>query len=612
MGSEERIMRDRPLLSMLVVALVVVGVAGLVAVAAPVGAQTADKPGANAMANSSVNVTAGAQLSTVLSVTSDDVQSEVKETAFEVEYEREEGRAKVVAERADALRDRAEDIREDYRAAVEAYRQGEVDRAGFAQRLAALNARAGSVVNAHDRLERRAATLSTFDLRVAGFNRTGLEQAVTPLEDVRGTGATALLAQFTGQQQGEISLETDGGLSIEVSSEDGERSREFEREPDDDATVSVSQSTALETARGALTDTGNGSWALTDADIDSEDGAYAFGFELRADGLTGEAEVGVDGSSGEVVSLEEEVEPADDREDSERADELALVVTDGQPAPGATVTVRTLAGGDPAADIAVGVDGEMAGETAADGTLTLTLPDTSEVTLTAERGGAEAELEFEFEVGDSEQREQERFRGDVDVSATLADGTVAVTATYNGSGIADATVSANGERVGVTDASGRLDFALPADAEDLELEVTKGSFEAEAEYAVRNGSLAAPGEDQEHADQAPEEQERDEDNSTADDGGTDDGETETLELVVDGGDPGPGETVTLRVLADGDPAADTTVLVNDERVGATDDEGRVTVTLPDVEDVEVTAETGGETAELEFEFDDRGAEDTDE
>ncbi len=612
-------MRDRPLLSMLVVALVVVGVAGLVAVAAPVGAQTADEPGANATANSSVNVTAGAQLSTVLSVTSDDVQSEVEETAFEVEYEREERRAEAVAERAEALRDRAEDIREDYRTAVEAYREGEVDRAGFAQRLATLNARAGNVLNAHDRLERRVANLSTFDLRVAGFNRTGLAQAVTPLEDIRGTGATALLAQFTGQQRGAVSLETDGGLSIEVSSEGGERSREFEREPDDDAAVTVDQSTALETARGALTDTGNGSWALTDADIDTEDGAYAFGFELRADGLTGEADVGVDGSSGEVFSLEEEVEPADDREgepegteDSERVDELALVVTDGRPAPGATVTVRALADGDPAANAAISLNGAVVGETAADGTLTLTLPEAGDVKLTAERGAAEAELEFEFD--DSERSEAERVRGNVDISATLADGTVTVTATYNRSGIADAAVSANGDRVGTTDAGGGLGFALPADAEELELEVTKGSFEAEKEYAVRNGSLAAPGEDREGADQAPEEQEqeREEDDSTADDEGTDDGETETLELVVDGGDPGPGKTVTLQVLADGDPAADTTVLVNDERAGATDDEGRVTVTLPDADDVEVTAERGAAEAELEFEFDDQEADDTDE
>ena len=68
--------------------------------------------------------------------------------------------------------------------------------------------------------------------------------------------------------------------------------------------------------------------------------------------------------------------------------------------------------------------------------------------------------------------------------------------------------------------------------------------------------------------------------------------------------------MTLRVLADGDPAADTTVFVNDERAGVTDDGGRVTVTLPDAEDVEVTAETDSETAELEFEFDDGETDDT--
>ena len=601
-------MRDRPPLSAVVVALIVVGAAGLVAVAAPVGAQTADGAktndsatdgsGANATANSSVSVTAGAQLSTVLSVTSDDVHSAVEETAFEVEYEREEGRAEAVAERAEAVHERAEDVREDYREALEAYREGELDRSEFARRLAALNARAGNVLEASDRLERRAADVPAFDLRAAGLNRTALEQAVTSLDDVRGAGAAALLAQFTGQGRGEVELETSGGLSIEVSSEDGERSREFERETDGDTAVTVNQSTGLETARGALTDAENGSWVLTDAGFDGEDGTYEFEFVLRAGGLTGEAEVGVDGSAGEVFSLEEAVEPDDSEDDPEdrELDELVLLVADGQPGPSETVTVRVLADGQAVTNANVAVDGRVVGETAADGTLTVALPDASDATLTAERGEAEAALEFEF--GDSDSREEEAVRRNVDVSAELDDGTVAVTATYNGSAIADATVSANGDRVGTTDAGGELSFALPADAEGLDLELTKGAFETEHDYAIRNGSLAAL--DGDH--------EREQDDGTADDDGTDSGETEALELVVDEGDPGPGETVTLRVVADGDPAADTTVLVNDELVGTTDDNGRVAVTLPDADDVEVTAETDDVTAELEFEFDDRETE----
>ena len=615
-------MRDRPLLAMFVVALVVVGAAGLVALAAPVGAQATDGSasngsatdgsGSNGSAEDAVSVTAGAQLSTVLSVTSDDVYSEVEETAFEVEYERGEGRAEAVAERAEAVRERAANVHEDYREALEAYREGDLDRSEFARRLAALNARAGNVLEAHGRLERRAATLSALDLRVAGFNRTALTRAVASLDDVRGTGTSALLAQFTGQRRGAVELQTNGGLSIQVSSEDGERSREFEHGQDGDTAVTVNQGVALETARGALTDVENGSWVLTDAGVDGEDGTYEFAFALRADGQTGEAEVGIDGSSGQVFSLEEEVEPADDSEgepetgdaDSE-SDELVLVVTDGQPAPNATVTVRAFADGQAVANASVAVDGEAVGETAADGTLTLTLPDAGDVTLAAERGGAEAELEFAF--GDDEKREEEVFQRNVDVSAVLADGTVTVTAAYNGSGIPDATVSANGERVGTTDAGGNLSFALPADAEELDLELTKGSFETESEYAVRNGSLAPPEGDDEREDRAGEQDDTTDDSVTEDEA-TDDGETENLELAVDGGDPGPGETVSLRVFADGDPAADTTVLVNDERVGTTDDDGRVTVTLPDADDVEVTAETDDARAELAFEFDDQETE----
>ncbi|MEF8886318.1 MAG: hypothetical protein V5A30_00820 [Haloarculaceae archaeon] len=624
-------MRDRPLLAMFVVALVVVGAAGLVALAAPVGAQAADGSGSNGSATDgsgsngsaedAVSVTAGAQLSTVLSVTSDDVHSEVEETAFEVEYERGEGRAEAVAERAEAVRERAADVREDYREALEAYREGDLDRSEFARRLAALNARAGNVLEAHGRLERRAATLSALDLRVAGFNRTALTRAVASLDDVRGTGTSALLAQFTGQRRGAVELQTNGGLSIQVRSEDGERSREFEHGQDGDTAVTVNQSVALETARGALTDVENGSWVLTDAGVDGEDGTYEFAFALRADGQTGEAEVGIDGSSGQVFSLEEEVEPADDSEgepgtgdadnesdepeDGERVDELVLVVTDGQPAPNATVTVRAFADGQAVANASVAVDGEAVGKTAADGTLTLTLPDAGDVTLAAERGEAEAELEFAF--GDDEKREEEAFQRNVDVSAVLADGTVTVTATYNGSGIPDATVSANGERVGTTDAGGTLSFALPADAEELDLELTKGSFETESEYDVRNGSLAPPEGDDEREDRAGEQDDTTDDSVTEDEA-TDDGETESLELAVDGGDPGPGETVSLRVFADGDPAADTTVLVNDERAGTTDDDGRVTVTLPDADDVEITAETDDARAELAFEFDDQETE----
>lgn len=585
-------MRDRPLLSVLVVTLVVVGAAGLVAIAAPVGAQTtgdpgangsaADGSGANATTDGSVSVTAGAQLSTVLSVTSDDVHAEVEETAFEVEYERGEGRAEAVAERAEAVRERAEAVRENYREALEAYREGDLDRSEFARRLAALNARAGNVIEAYDRLERRAANVSAFDLRAAGLNRTALERAVTSLDDVRGTGAGALLAQFTGERRGEVELEVNGGLSIEVSSEGGERSREFEREPDGDTAVTVNQSAALETARAALTDVGNGSWVLTDASIDSEDGTYEFEFVLRAGGLTGEAEVGIDGSSGEVFNLEEETEPADggagepddgeeeresdeddeegdgddDREDRE-FEELSLLVADGQPGPNETVTVRVLADGRAVANASVAVDGEAVGETGDDGTLALTLPAAGDVTVTAVAGGEEATLDVGL--GDDRALEAE-FERNFAFSATLEDGTVSVRAAYGGDGIPDATVYADGEAVGRTDADGSLRFDVGDVGDDLELDLVKGAFEAEYEFAVENGSLTLTDREYDRDGDRPDadREERDGEDDSGDDGPDDDSDSNdgTDDADDDGTDAGSDDEEDDSDSDDGDEEDD--------------------------------------------------------
>jgi hypothetical protein len=565
-------MRDRPLLSVLVVTLVVVGAAGLVAIAAPVGAQTAGDPGANgsaadgsgtnATADGSVSVTAGAQLSTVLSVTSDDVHSEVEEAAFDVEYERGEGRAEAIVDRAETVRMRAADVHENYRDALKAYREGDLDRSEFARRLAALNARAGNVLGAYDRLERRAANVSAFDLRAAGLNRTALERAVASLDDVRGTGAGALLAQFTGERRGEVALEASGGLSIEVSSEGGERSREFEREPDGDTAVTVDQSVTLETARAALTDVENGSWVLTDASIDSGDGTYEFEFVLRAGGLTGEAEVGVDGSSGEVFSLEEETEPGDDGEEREsdednedgedegddghedrEFEELSLLVADGQVGPNETVTVRVLADGRAVANASVAVDGEAVGETGDDGTLALTLPAAGDVTVTAVAGDGEATLDVGL--GDDRALEAE-FERNFAFPATLEDGTVSVRAAYGGDGIPDATVYADGEAVGRTDADGSLHFDVGDVGDDLELDLVKGAFEAEYEFAVENGSLTLTDRECDRDDGRDEDdrEERDGEDDSGDDGhddsdsndGDDDADDDGTDAGSDDGD----------------------------------------------------------------------------
>lgn len=530
------------LVYLLVAALVVGTLVPAGAVAVISGVQPGQGAATTQAGNGSVNVTAGAQLATVLSVTSDDVQTEVEETGFEFSFERtesDERRAEAVAERAEQLRERAERIREEYEAATEAYREGDLTRDEYARRLATLNARAENLLASYERLQQRAGNLSALELRAAGLNRTALRQAVADLDSVTGVGASALLRRFTGQSEGELELETNGGLSIEVESEDGERSREIERPQDDDADITVNQSTALDTARDALTTPEEGRWALTSAGIDREDGTYAFEFRLRTNNSTGTAEIEVDGSSGEVFSLEEEIEPRGDDEDDEddeaevpeddEDDELAVLLAEGTPGANETVTIRVLADGAPASNVTVAVNGEPVGTTDANGTVTVTLPERSDIEITAERGEAEGELAFEL---GGEDEDEEVFRK-LNVSASLDDGTATVRVTFDGSGVANATVSANSEAVGTTGDDGTVTFDLANDTEDLEIEVVKGEFETEVEFQVQDGSLI----------KVEEEREADDEDDEGDEETPDD-EEETPEDEEDEAEPTETETET--------------------------------------------------------------------
>jgi hypothetical protein len=315
---------------------------------------------------------------------------------------------------------------------------------------------------------------------------------VDDLDSVSGAGASALLQRFVGQSQGEVEIDRANGLSISVESEDGEQSRELEQSGDDSTNLTVSQSDALDTARSSLSDA-NGTWVLSGSGVDREDGTYSFAFRLDSNTTEGEAEITVDGSSGEIVSLEEEIEPrgeaddadeeGEDEADEERDErELALVVADGTVAPNETVTVQALADGEPAADVTVYRDDEAIGTTNADGTVSVTLPESGEVELTAGEG------ELEFEIGNEDENE-EVYRN-LSADTTLQNGTVTVTLRYEGNGVADASVYANGEQVGTTDADGTVTFDVANSTEELEIEVVKGEFEAEFEYEMTDGSLS--------------------------------------------------------------------------------------------------------------------------
>lgn len=467
------------------------GVAAPGATAGPAGSQQPSDAAAIAATpdgnGSAVNVTVGGQLSTVIETTGNDVESDVEWAAVDAAFadgtERE--RAEALAERAAELRESAREVRTDYREATAAYEAGDISRSEYARRLAVLDARAGTLLASYDRLRDRAANVSGFELTAAGLNRTALAASARGVENLTGTGTAALLERFTARRGGEVALERDDGLTISVESDDDDRSRELERPRDGDDAMTVAQAAALGTARDALDDTA-GNWTLSAATVHAESGYYRFAFRLRTADATGSAEVSVDGSTGEVFHLEEEIAPPEDDDDDEEVEDVALVVVEGAVEPGATVTVRALADGDPLAGATVLQDGTPVGRTDDDGTLAVALPDGS-TTLTVATGGDDAELEFEFEREDDAAERRSTFAG-IETTASLDGDTVTLTARYGGTAVTDLTVYAGDRRVGTTGANGTVTFRTNA-TEELELELVRGELEAELTYRVRNGSL---------------------------------------------------------------------------------------------------------------------------
>lgn len=572
--------------------------------------------------NTTVSVGVGQQLSSIISTTSDDTQTGFENFAFEVSVEdgNESARAEAIADRAEELRDRAAAIRTDYRTATEAFAAGNLSRSQYAQRLATLNARAENVLSSLASLQARAGNVSTLELRAAGVNRSRLQAAAADLNNVTGTGPSALLQRFIGTTTGEIELETTNGLSIEVEGEAGERSRELRRPRDTDPNITVSGASALTTARSALS-AQPGQWRLLKASVHPDEGYYQFEFGFHTANETGEAEVRVDGSSGDVFRIEEEIEPVEDEEterdelenetdddevenetdleenesddDPDEAadteiDDVAVVLASGTPEPGANVTVQVLVDGAARANVTVRLNGQPVGTTAADGQVSLTLPD-SKAKITASAGGEDGELEFEFEEDDDD----EVFRN-LDVSVSLDNRTATVTVAFNGSPVSNANVYANDDLAGKTPENGTLTFTVGTDADELELEVVKGEFEAEMTFELTDGQAtqtegAHEGdgdkiEDEAEEDDADEDEDREEAETpeSEEDDDEDEAETDTPEPEDD--DEDEEETDTPEPEDDDDDEAETDTPEPEEEDDDEDDQETDTPEPDDEED----------------------------
>lgn len=307
-------------------------------------------------------------------------------------------------------------------------------------------------------------------------------------------------------------------------------------------------------------------------------------------------------------------------DDRERDINVSL---DGNVTPGETVALTAALDGEPVPHAPVEVNGELVGETDADGRIDVTVPagaDEFEVEVepdfegsttvpledeeTDEDEGAEAEDDDEAEEDDADEADDEAESEDNDDGSEADDEdderpidlavdgnvtpneTVTVIATVNGTPLANAAVSVNREDVGTTDANGTIQVTVPAGADE---------FEVEAEYDHAGKVTVAF-------------DEADEDQAADDEEADDEDDERELDVTVDG-NVSAGGTVTVTVIHDGTPVENATVTVNDERVGTTNADGQLAVTLSDDLGDEVEVEVEADDGEGEWERAFEGEED---
>ncbi|QIB76037.1 DUF4382 domain-containing protein [Halogeometricum borinquense] len=149
-----------------------------------------------------------------------------------------------------------------------------------------------------------------------------------------------------------------------------------------------------------------------------------------------------------------------------------------------------------------------------------------------------------------------------------------VEVTRDGEAVANATVLVNEEDVGTTDSNGRVTFGVPRD-ENLKVTVTKDDHRADLEVTLDH--------DSETDHQA--------------------GEKADAELnATFVGTVSQGENATLSVTQNGSAVENATVVVNDETVGTTDTDGKLTVAVPNADTLTVVAQVDDAEVELEYEF----------
>lgn len=287
-------------------------------IAVPVAAQEEQTP-VDETSDEDLSPGLGAQISTIVAVTGDEVEADVEDAQYKYAFERanESEQARLATERAHDLASKSKAVKDEFKNATKAYKNGEITDDQYAQRLAVLSERAES-------LDKRSSEhLTGLDRarEVANENAAfGLEQAAKDLkdsqnetDDLKKPGARAVAGKFMGEDRGEVAISKVGN-SIAIAARDNENTsvREFVAEGDNSTAMNMSLAEAMALATSSLDPVANASWELTEMEKDVDDGVYEFEFELNGtDETEGEAEIVIDASARTIVDFSEEIESED-------------------------------------------------------------------------------------------------------------------------------------------------------------------------------------------------------------------------------------------------------------------------------------------------------------
>lgn len=266
-----------------------------------------------------VEVDPGPQLSTVLASQSETVAARVEETRFGARYASgtdDRSRAGAIDRRLAVLVDRVDRLTRRYDGLRESYRNERLSASVYVARLASLHARAASTNRSLGRLERRAATVPVAVRQDVGIELSRIRSTRGRLGPLTGSDLRALLERVRGEVPGDITVSA-ASAAVSVSGAYAKTTAvAFSRAPDGDDSITVDAATARETARAELSrfPVPTQEWRRVDAVRNDVDGVFVFLYSYEGPGH-GETTVVVDGSSGEVVTLEGSIAIAEDAGD---------------------------------------------------------------------------------------------------------------------------------------------------------------------------------------------------------------------------------------------------------------------------------------------------------